>query len=263
MSESKDTGFDNVESIIWQYQPSQPLSTPPWGPHQLPVKMVLDGLSLSLEKGDTGYYYRREDQSSSVEKLVRAGKGEIYLCPVEPFHQPEGVSRHLLLEFEQPVLIEPRKSIKIYLTAPLEIAVVLTLKRNDETVLDLLSFLKPKLTLYGSIKTGLVCRYWKSNIYDAVPQVNPLREGVMQLSINNNGNRWAEIKQAVFSAQDMKIYYNTQLSAMQAIMRINSELTAETTFIDKPLMAGMNKATEQFSSKLPGLAGRLVMEDGY
>jgi uncharacterized protein len=264
MTKNQEKGFDNEETISWQYQPEPLFSALPWGPHRLPIKLAFDdSLSISLEKSGTGYLYRREDQSGSVEKLVQAGKGEIYLCPVEPFHHPARISQYLLLEFDQPILLEPRKSVNFYLTAPLEIAVVFTRKRIDETVLDVFSFLKPKLSLYGTVKNGLVCRYWQSSIHESIPHLNPLAEGILQLTIKNSGSRWADVRQAVFSAQAMKIFYNAQLVAMQATMKINNELTAETTFIDEPLKAGMRKAPEQFSARLLSLPGRMVMEEGY
>jgi len=263
MTENKDSGLTNLETLSWHYQPGSPFSALPWGPHKLPVKLALDDLSLSLEKSGTGYRYRREDQYGSVEKLVQSGKGEIYLCPVEPFHYPAGISQHLLLELEHPVLLEPRKSAKLFLTAPLEIAVNYTHKRSEEAVLDRFSFLKPKIALYGSVKNGLVCRYWQSSIHENIPHLNPLAEAVLQLTINNGSNRWAEVSQVVLSAQAMKIYYNQKLVAMQATMKINNDLTAETTFIDEPLKAGMRKAPEQFSARLLSLPGRMVMEEGY
>jgi len=264
MTEKQDNSFNNLETSSWHYQLGQSFKALPWGPHRLPVKLTLDdALSLSLEKSGIGYLYRREDQSGSVEKFIQTGKGEIYLCPVEPFHQPAGISQHLLLKFEQPVLLEPRKSVTIYLTVPLEIAVVFAGKGIDEKVLDLFSFLKPKLTLYGTVKSGLVCRHWQSSIHQSIPHLNPLAEGILQLTIKNSGNRWAEVSQTVFSAQAMKIYYNQHLVAMQATMKINSELTAETAFIDEPLKTGMHKAPEQFSVKLLSLPGCMVMEEGY
>jgi uncharacterized protein len=264
MTEHQDTGFDNIETLSWQYQQGSSFSALPWGPHRPPVKLVLDdALSLTLEKSGAGYLYRREDQGGSIEKLIQCSKGEIYLCPVEPFHYPAEISHYLLLDFEHPVLLEPRNSVKLFLTAPLEIAVVFKHKRSDEAVLDRFGFLKPKLTLYGTVKNGLVCRYWKSSIHESVPHLNPLTEAVLQLKINNSSNRWAEVSQAVFSAQAMKIYYNQHLVALQAMMKINNELTAETTFIDEPLKAGMRKAPEQFSARLLSLPGRLVMEEGY
>ncbi len=263
MTENQDSNLSNLETLSWHYQPGQSFSALPWGPHRLPVKLALDDLSLSLEKSGTGYLYRREDQSGSVEKLVQSGKGEIYLCPVEPFHYPAGISQHLLLELAHPVLLEPRKSAKLFLTAPLDIAVNYTRKRGEDAVLDRFSFLKPKLSLYGPVKSGLICRYWLSTIHENIPHLNPLAEAVLQLKINNGGNRWAEVSQVVFSAQAMKIYYNPQLVAMQATMKINNDLTAETTFIDEPLKAGMRKAPEQFSARLLSLPGRMVMEEGY
>jgi uncharacterized protein len=263
MKQNQDNGYDNLETVSWQYQAERSISAFPWGPHSLPVKLSLGDLSLAFEKSGEGFLYRREDQSGSVEKSVLAGKGEIYLCPVEPFHHPAGVSQHLLLEFDHPVLLEPRSNTTINLTFPLEIAVIFDHKKSGEAVLDVFSFITSKLTLYGNVKSGLICRYWQSSIHHDLPHLNPAVEGLMRLTISNSGSRWAEVKQALFSAQAMKLYYNKQLVAMQGGMKINSIITAETSVVDEPLKTGMSKAPEQFSAGLLRLPGRLVMEEGY
>ena len=263
MTQHKDSVFDTTEVINWQHQDKQTFGAFPWGPHRLPLKLVLDNLAISLVKNGNQYLYRREGQGDSVEKTLLAVNGEIYLCPVEPFHHPAGVSQHLLLQFDHPVLLAPRSNEKINLTFPLEIAVMFNHKQFGETALDIFSFTLPKLALYGSLKHGLVCRYWQSVIHHDIPHLNPAAEGVMALTINNSGNRWSEVKQALFSAQAMKIYYNKQLVAMQATMKINNEITAETSVIDEPFKTGMHKAPEQFSAGLLKLPGRLVMEEGY
>jgi uncharacterized protein len=263
MDQEQDVNSDNTQIIDWQYEPGPAFSGFPWGPHKLPVRFEFDGFSGSLDQSGEGFLYRREYLHVKLEKTILAGKSSIYFCPAEPFHYPEEVSQHLLINIDQPVLLEPRATTKIFLTFPIEIALVLARKRSSETVLDLISLLQPKLTLYGNIKDGLVCRYWKSNVHETIPRVNPIREGVMQLTISNSGNRWAEIKQALFSARAMKIYYNPHLVALQAVMKLSNELSAETAFIDEPLKTGMKKAPEQFSARRLSLPGRLLMEEGY
>lgn len=263
MTQRLDSGSDNLETLSWQYQPGPNFRGFPWDGHKLPFKFTFEGISGSLDKGGDIILYRRETEQGKLEKTILTGKGSIYFCPVEPFHHPADASQHLLINFDQQVLLEPRATRKIFLTFPIEIALILVRKGAGETVLDLFSLLQPKLSLYGTVKNGLVCRYWQSNIHQEIPHLNPLAEGVLQLIINNSGNRWTEISKAVFSAQGMKIYFDAQLVAMQATMKINNEITAETAFIDGPLKKGMRKAPEQFSASLLKLPGRLVMEEGY
>jgi uncharacterized protein len=263
MIQDSKGNLEKTGTISWEYKPNHGVSGFPWGPHRLPVKIEVDGISIGMERTEGGYLYNREDQSGKYEKKIIADKGSFYLSPVEPMHHPPGVSKHLLIKLDQPLILEPRSNQSHYLTFPLEIASVFNRKRVGETVLDVFSLHKTKLTLYGSFKRGLICRFWQSNVFSAIPSVNPLEEGIIQLTINNSGNRWAEVKQAVFSAQAMKIYYSAQLAAMQAIMKINSEITAETAFVDEPLKPGMHKAPEQFNVRLLSLSGRLVMEEGY
>lgn len=260
----KDSGaVEEVKHINWEYQPGQKNEGFPWGPHKLPLAMDFEGVSLVVDKHEGGFVYRREGRGESVEKIVLADKGSLLLSPVEPFHLPVGVSTYMLVAFEQPVAIEPRTTKNVLVTFPLELACAIDRRRGGERILDIFTICRPKFTLYGSIKDGLVCKYWQSDVCHSVPVVNQLEQGVMKLAIQNTIGRWVEIRRAVFSAQGMKIYYNQNLVSLNATMKISSESTAETNFIDKPLQAGMSKALELYSARLLSQPGRIIMEEGY
>lgn len=85
----------------------------------------------------------------------------------------------------------------------------------------------------------------------------------MKLDIQNQAGKWTEIKRAVFSAQGMKIFFSSHQVSLQALMRILSETTAETSFTDEALQPGMSRALEQYSGRLLNLPAKMVMEEGY
>lgn len=263
MAGEKSSTVETLQHITWSYQENKKTEDIPWGPHKLPVALDLAGVSIVIEKVGNGHLYKRVGAGGSAEKTVLADKGSLLLSPVEPLHKPTEISTHILIEFEKTVVIEPRTNREIMVTFPLELACILDRRRVGEHVLDIFTFSCPKFTLYGKVKDGMVCKYWKSAIYSSVPMVNPLEMGIMKIVIQNSTGRWAEINRAVFSAYGMKIYFNPKLVSLNATMKINSEITADTNFNDQPLQPGMHKAMERFSSRLLSLPGRTVMEEGY
>ncbi len=85
----------------------------------------------------------------------------------------------------------------------------------------------------------------------------------MKIEFNNQLPKWVEVRKVIFSAQGMKIYYSPHLVSLKATVKIYSDVTAETAFIDQPLQGGMNKGMELFSARFLNLPGRTVMEEGY
>jgi len=263
MDKKQSDTAGTTPTISWDYQPAQDAAGFPWGPHNVPVKLNFEGISLALEKNEAGMHYRRESMGEMLEKMLLAEKGRFFLSPVEPFHKPVGISTHLLVEFARPLLLEPRVSRNIMVTFPLELACAVVRKQTGDQVLDIFSLSPVKFTLYGSIRNGLICRYWKSSIYRKIPAVDPVREGVMEIKAQNASGRWAEIRKIAFSAQGMKIYFNPYLVSLKASVKIINDYTAETSFFDEPLRKGMDKALEQFVPRLIGLPAKTIMEDGY
>jgi len=263
MDKKQKSAPEATVQISWAHQPGQSGGGFPWGPHKVPVKLSFEDVSLAVEKNEAGMHYRRVSDGGEFEKMVLAEKGRFFLSPVEPFHKPVGISTHLLVEFTQPVLLEPRASRNVVVTFPLELASAMAQKQDRAKVLEIYSLSPTKFTLYGSIRSGLICRYWKSEVYSKLPAVNPVREGIMEINVQNTSVRWAEINKAAFSAQGMKIYFNPYLVSLKASVKIINDYSAETSFIDEPLRKGMDKALEQFTPRLIGVPAKTLMEEGY
>lgn len=260
----KESDNENKGNIIkWAYNPGSTGSGFPWGPHRLPLQVQFEGMSINVEKSGPGIIYNREGPGELVEKSVLVDRGEIFFSPVEPLHRPVVVSTHLMVEFTRPVVIGPRTNKTLMVTFPVELACLLEKKRSGKVVLDIFSLTSAKYTLYGNMKNGLICRYWKSDLYTTVPAVNPLQMGVMEINIQNQGNRWSELIKPVFSAQAMKIYHSPSLVSLKALVKIINDVTAETGFIDQPLRKSMIKAHEQFVSGLIAMPAKTLMEEGY
>ncbi|HED23693.1 MAG TPA: DUF432 domain-containing protein [Firmicutes bacterium] len=235
----------------------------PWGPFSSPFHLNLNGIKISMEKNDNLHTYRRESGGETVDKVILSGTGILRLSPVEPLPKPSGLSAHLLIDFARPVVMEPRIEKNIYTLFPLEIAAIIEHRRKETSMLDQFSLNKVKYALYGSVKDGLICRYWQSDIYQNIPEADPSAQGVLRITIQNSTAKWVEVNEAVFSAYGMKVYYSPNLVALNTVMKITGDMTAETVISDKPLKVGMHEAWRQYSPKPLSQQGRVLMEEGY
>lgn len=233
-----------------------------FGTYTIPLEIAAAGISLTIEREGAGFRYRSACNGTTVEKLLLTRAGEVLINPVEPLHRPKALTATLLIELEKTLVVEPATTKTVFLTFPIEIGVFITTNENVE-VLDIFTLLPQKFTLYGDPRTGVICKYWRSNVSATVPAVNPLLEGVIQLRISNTTSDWVNVTRAVFNAYTMKIYYNERLVAMRATMKIPLRNLAETTFLDEPLEHGMTKSLELYTArKLQVPLTKFLMEAG-
>jgi hypothetical protein len=219
-------------------------------------------ISFSVDKEEDFFIYRRECLDEKLEKTLAINKGEIIINPIEPLTKPKELTPYFMIKLDQGLIIEPKETKILFLTFPIEIGVFIS-SRQGFNHLDSFSLAKHKYTLYGDPRQGLICKYWKSNIYPEVPVTDPFQEGIMELKVSNDRSNWVEITQAVFNAYGMKIYYDDQKVAMKAQMRVEGVSLAETEFIDSPLESGMKKSLESFMArKLTIGTEKSVMELG-
>ena len=227
-----------------------------FGEYELNEHLKGDDIEIKIDgKGKMKRYYRRV-RDDEIEKLISAQEGKLVVNPVEPVNLPKiGVAEHLMIEFEKPYIIEPYIEDTFYLKFPVEIGVFLVDKKDVERI-DIFTKVKQKYALYGSPEHGILCRWWKSDIYREKPDVEKLEEGIIRIDIKNNYKEWVEIKKLVFRAFDMKIFYN-EYAYMHAYINVLKKTMAETAFnarkpknmkasIDIYLAKGIKKLEKKF-----------------
>ncbi len=234
-----------------------------YGSYRPGFEVKFKGLKISMKKEDAVWKYERKLLNEVKTVFLAFSKGDILVNPVEPVNLPKDICSHLFIELNPALVLGPKETLKVYVTFPVEIGVIASLGKNYR-IIDIFTFTKPKYTLYGNVRTGVVCKYWKSDVFSKIPKVNALKEGVMELTIHNSSNEWLDVKEAVFNAYGMKIYYDKSLVSMKAFMKVISEDMAETSFVNAPLRAGMKKSVEIYLAKklvIP-LQTKFVMEEG-
>lgn len=233
-----------------------------FGTHAIPLSLKNEEFSILIEKEGGLLVYKREAGKEKKGKIILGDEKKIIINPVEPLNQPKELSPYLDIEFERTLTIEPGSNRKIFLKFPLEIGVFL-FEKNTFDVLDIFTLTKPKFTLYGDPHNGIICRYWRSDIFSSPPPLEYYCEGVMELTLTNTGAEWEEVSKAIFNAYGMKIYYNDKMVAMKAEMKVMSQSAAETAFFDSPLKKGMKKALELYEArKIPITTTKFMMREG-
>lgn len=201
-----------------------------YGYYDPPFSVEQEGISISVERTGDKWTYRRTSGKDEVEKLILGDRKRIIINPVEPLNTPKEITPNLLIEFEKTLLLAGGEKKQIFLTFPVEIGVFISdVGDKNPQLIDVLSLVKQKFTLYGEVSNGVVCKHWKSGIYSFSPSLNPLQEGIMELTLRNTSSDWASISKAVFSAYGMKLYYDGDVF-MKARMDILNRNTAETGF---------------------------------
>jgi len=202
-----------------------------YGDYDIPFSVEKEGISISVENIEERWVYKRTAGTEEVEKIILGGDGKrIIINPVEPLNTPKEITPNLLIEFEKNLLLAGGEKKQIFLTFPVEIGIFISDKGNKSLqLLDVLTLVRQKFSLYGEVSNGVVCKHWKSKVYITSPSMNPLQEGVMELTLRNTSSEWASISKAVFSAYGMKLYYDGDVF-MKARMDILNRTTAETGF---------------------------------
>lgn len=235
-----------------------------YGNYSVPCTFEQEGLIISVLQEGENLLYHRDGAGETVDKAILTAKGSITLNPVEPVNKPKEITSFFLVEFEQRLFVKPREESEVLVTFPVEIASIFMDGNDGFTVLDIFSLADQKYTLYGTPKSGFICRYWKSSVHLAEhPTPDPLKAGIMRLFIRNTTPRWLEITKAVFNTNDMKIYYNHEMVYTEAYMKIQNETTAETGFSSSMPGDMMDKSIELRSSKKAIMSGtKFLMEEG-
>ena len=114
---------------------------------------------------------RYQEASYIVSKESR-----VVLKPTPPLNVPLRITEYLLLQFQEPILINKNKNMNFWVKAPYELAVL-----ADDTVLTYLTPFKVKHTLHGEIIGGTICRYFLTSTYFRRPSKGS--EALVRISI--------------------------------------------------------------------------------
>lgn len=233
-----------------------------FGTYDLDFKIQYDDIEIGVEGTGKRRRYYRKASNDDIEKVIHSENAKVIVCPVEPVNMPdESMSEHLLVELTTPMIIASGSHDSFFIKFPVEIGVFLIDDKDVERI-DIFTKTKPKYTLYGPPERGIVCKWWKSDLYYEECEIDPLLEGIMKIEIKNEYYEWMELHRIVFRAFDMKIFYNSH-AYMHSYLTIQKRTMGETAFnARKP--KNMHKAVDIYEAKgLKKLEKKYIMEWGF
>ncbi len=236
-----------------------------FGWHELPAEIPIGDERLTFESFDSHWLYKRTREEKKTKRMILSEKIECFLAPVEPLLTPKELTSLLLLEFESPLWLEPRKDKRIFISAPLEVGVYVGNRHSLRSLdlLDVISCSKQKFTLYGQVHDGMICKYFNTPVWVQEPELELPDRMLVELLLQNRTGTWVQVTQTILSAFHMTIFFGQQRAMMRATMTITQEGLAETQMSDSPLDKESQKAIQQFRTRrLPGISQKFVMEWG-
>ena len=233
-----------------------------FGTYDIPVEFQEDEISISLHRDQDLLIYHRDCLGDACDKRMFSKAEKILMIPIEPVTQPKAITPYLFIKLDKTLLLEPESTARIYVTFPLEIGVFASHGGNPQFI-DGFTLTKKKFTLYGEPSMGRICRYWASGVHTTIPDIDGLREGIMEINIQNTDTDWVEVKKAVFNAYGMKIFYGQGMVSMKSTVKLRPGGMAETSFESSPIKEGATKSVEKYALKRISVAtGKFVMEHG-
>ena len=230
----------------------------------LPFIIENETLNLQIKFDDGKIIYYRKLHDDVVEKRIcPKDKWSLLINPVEPTNIPKNIAQYLLIEFDKPIVVAPKSDCTIFLTFPVETGIFIASHKISQLI-DIFSLVPQKYTLYGEPNGGIICKYWKSEVYlTELPEVSLLEKGIVMLKITNDTINWTEISKTVFYSYNMIIYFNNEKVVMKAKMKITDKEVAETRFDKEPYEKGMHRSIELYNySKLNLTHSSFIMEYG-
>ena len=128
-----------------------------YGNYDLPFSIEKGGISVSMEKREKLWIYKRRFGVDKAEKQIIGDGKYISINPVEPLNTPKELTPNLMIEFEKSLLLAGGTIKTIFLTFPIEIGVFISDKENTNILLlDVFTQARLKFTLYGSVSNGII-----------------------------------------------------------------------------------------------------------
>ncbi len=223
-----------------------------FGRYPLDYSHAAQDIKIRLSDAGSLLKYERDCRGSREERYLGRSFSAIHIYPVEPVNLPEPLTRYLEIAFP-PLVLPPGAEQTVYVKFPVEIGVFLE-SGGKQSPLDVFSLVPVKFSLYGLPSSGVITRWFKSDLFPIIPTVDLYREGVMALTLKNCRTENAKVSRAVFDSSSMCLYYGSRV-AMTATLEVFSEYLARTTFADAAPPDCPNRAIDLYRASSFALTG--------
>lgn len=183
------------------------------------TKLREEGITLRLEKQGSFTLYQREGgfPEGPLKKVVVTSKeGNFFVYPVHSIH-PE-ISTNLMLRLSRSIIIAPCSTTTIYVKVPIS-AGVYVFEGETQMLIDFFSRYQYKYALYGSTSNGIICRFYRTDVYLQVPD-EELWSATTKVIIENSSDNFCEVKNIVLPFLNTMIYIDERGVAYAGTVRL-------------------------------------------
>ncbi len=219
-----------------------------YGKFPIDYAVNFDGLMFSFSLENGMYHYKRTLGDWKTEINVCVTDAKMLIHPVEPLNLPDNITDFMEIKFD-PIRIEPSGRCVVFVTMPIEIGIFLESKDGSADVLDIVSYVYPKYSLYGGSNRGVISRFNESKVYYYPPSMKNYETGLLKLEIENRSDEWATVGRVVVFQKGLYLYFDENFVAASAEMKIISPDVAVVTGIDSPIRPDMTQSKRLFKNR--------------
>jgi hypothetical protein len=236
------------ETVTYEHDTVSDLTQFAYGKFPIDYAVNFEGLTLSIDLDRGLYHYKRAIGDWKTDINIFTSSGNMLIHPVEPLNLPDNLTDFMEIKFD-PVKIEPSGLCVIFVTMPIEIGVFLESPSGSADVIDIVSYVYPKYSLYGGSNRGVVTRFNESKVYYYPPAMKNYEAGLLKLEIENRSDEWVTVGKAVIFQKGLFLYFDENIVAASAEMKILSPDVAVVTGVDRPVRQGMTRSNRLFKAR--------------
>jgi len=190
------------------------------------VRVKLVKRTLEFNNESENIVYRRLMDGDLEYECEIVSADHVSIEPVAPVFVPKQLTRYILVEFINNVLLPPEGVARGYTTIPVDIA-VFSVKNSEYKVVDVFSENKVKYALYGPKDEGLIARYYRSRFTHNPVEPAYFMEALVPVEVVNSYSKWINLRQLLLDSYMLYFYYKHKGLAYTQGIRVN--ITSETT----------------------------------
>lgn len=219
------------------------------------------GINVRIEEKEGFKIYHRESgfPGDLIEKIVKSS-GSLIVYPAHSIQYE--VSSFLLFRLKNPLVVAPRSSFDIYVKAPISVGIYVE-EGDARRLIDFFGSSQFKYALYGSSASGVICRFYRTDVYLNAPFHQSIWEAITKISIENSSDEFVEVKNIVYPLLNANVYIDDIGNAYIEAAHLSIKRGGIGTVLlkNEAPFAGLKRCPQPFMGLL-GKIGKFDMEFG-
>ncbi len=146
---------------------------------------------------------------------------KIEISPIRPLNHPARRTRHVFLQFDKDIFLPENSAATVFVQCPIEIGLfIITDHQKDSLDWFTCNPTNSRFGLYGSPDTGILCKYFNTQIVDSHEDSTPYVNGIMKILIKNELGMSHSLGKIIFPITDNSIYYDERQAIFDGLVAV-------------------------------------------